>query len=266
MNSLLKFYGFAHHPFGRRTPKEAIYRHRGFDEALSRLQMSLELDTIPELVADPGCGKSLLLGELADQQQAAGWLVLYFSHTTIGPFGLVNVLARRLGLVPRRSRGEIVDQIVTAMKEGNRPHLVIVDEAHALPDETLQEVRLLTVADFDRKSPFLLMLAGQPTLHERLGEPIHHSLDQRITTVARLQPLSAEETRNYIQYRLKAAGMGNKPLFEDGALEAIFDVSGGVPRRINGVATGAMIMAAARKQRLVNAQDIHDSHVDRGRP
>lgn len=266
MSCLLKFYGFAYHPFGRRTPKEAIYRHRGFNEALSRLQMAVELDTIPELVADPGCGKSLLLGELADQQQAAGWLVLYFSHTTIGPFGFVNVLARRLGLVPRRSRGEIVDQIATSLKESNRPHLVIVDEAHALPDDSLQEVRLLTVADFDRKSPFLLMLAGQPTLHERLGEPTHHSLDQRITTVARLLPLSADETRNYIQHRIEAAGIGKKPLFEDGAVEALFDVSGGVPRKINGVATGAMIRAATRKQRVVSAQDVHDSHVDRGRP
>lgn len=267
MSQLLKFYGLAHHPFGRRTPKEAVYHHGGFDEALSRLRMSVDLESIPELVAQPGCGKSLLLGELADQQQAAGWIVHYFSHTTIGPFGLVNVLARRLGLVPRRSRGETADAIVTAMMEGGRSsHLVIVDEAHALPDATLQEVRLLTVVDFDRKSPFLLMLAGQPMLHERLGEPTHYSLDQRIATVARLQPLSADETRGYVQHRLKAAGLGNKPLFDDGALEAVFDVSGGVPRSINGIATGAMIVAAARKQRVVSAQDVHDSHVDRGRP
>lgn len=266
MNQLLKFFGLADHPFGRRTPKEAIYRHSGFDEALSRLVTTVDLESIAELIADAGCGKSLLLGELAAVQQSEGWTIHYFSHTTVGPFGLVNVLARRIGLVPRRSRGETADAIRAAMMENERAHLVIVDEAHALPDATLQEVRLLTVADFDRKSPFLLLLAGQPALHDRLGEPTHHSLDQRITTVARLQPLSADETRAYIHHRLAAAGMGNKPLFDDGALEAVFDRSGGVPRRINGLATGGMIVAAARKQRVVKAQDIHDSHVDRGRP
>lgn len=260
MIQLLKFYGLAPHPFGRRTSKEAVYRHSGFDEALSRLQMSVELETIPALVAEPGCGESLILGELVDQQQAAGWVVHCFSHTMIDPFGLVNILAQRLGFVPRRSHGETADAIVTSMMEGNRSHLVIGDEEHALPDATLQEVRLLTVVDFDRKSPFLLMLAGQPTFHEGLEEPTHYSLDQRITPVARLQPL------NHIQHRLKAAGIGSKPFIEDGALEAVFDVSGGVRRSINGVATGAMIVAAARKQRVVSAQDVHDSHVDRGRP
>lgn len=256
MNQLLKFCGFAPHPFGRRTPKEAVYRHSGFDEALSRLEMSVDPETIPELVARPGSGKSPLLGELADRQQAAEWIVHYIFHTTIGPFGLV----------PRRSRGETADAIVTAMMKGERSHLVIGNEVHALPDATLQEVRLLTVVDFDRKRPFLLMLAGHPTLHEGLGEPTHYSLDQRITTVARLQPLSADETRGYVQHRLKAAGIENTPLLDDGALEALFDVSGGVPRSINGVATGAMIVAAARKQRVVSAQNDHDSHVDRGRP
>jgi type II secretory pathway predicted ATPase ExeA len=266
MSLFLKFFGFTHHPFGRRTPKDAVFRHSGFDEALSRLEMTVELDSIAEFIADSGCGKSLVLGELAARQQSAGWMVHYFSHTTIGPFGLVNVLARRVGQVPRRSRGETADALTTALMEDGRSHLVIVDEAHELPDQTLQEVRLLTIADYDRKSPFLLLLAGQPLLHERLGEAIHHALDQRITTVARLQPLSADETRAYIQHRLAAAGSGKKPLFEDGAVDAVFDVSGGVPRRINSFATGAMIVAASRKQRVVTTQDVRDSHVDRGRP
>lgn len=266
MSLFLKFFGFTHHPFGRRTPKDAVFRHSGFDEALSRLEMTVELDSIAEFIADSGCGKSLVLGELAARQQSAGWMVHYFSHTTIGPFGLVNVLARRIGQVPRRSRGETADALTTALMEDGRSHLVIVDEAHELPDQTLQEVRLLTIADYDRKSPFLLLLAGQPLLHERLGEAIHHALDQRITTVARLQPLSADETRAYIQHRLAAAGGGKKPLFEDGAVDAVFDVSGGIPRRINSFATGAMIVAASRKQRMVTTQDVRDSHVDRGRP
>jgi type II secretory pathway predicted ATPase ExeA len=265
MSTFLKFYGLTHPPFGRRTPKEAVYRHAGFEEAFSRLEITVELDSIAEFIADSGTGKSILLGELASRLQSAGHVVHYLSHSTIGPFGLVNVIARRMGITPRRSRGETVDDLTSSLLESEKKHIVILDEAHALPDASLQEVKLMTIADYDRKSPFLLLLAGQPILHDRLGEPVHHALDQRIITVARLHPLSLDETRTYIEHRLAAAGHNKKPLFDDGAIDAIFEFSGGLPRRINSLATGSMIVAAARKQRIVSAQDVNDSKVDRGR-
>jgi len=265
MNPLLDHYGFARHPFGRHTPADALFRHRGFEEALRRLAFSVELDGIAELVAEAGCGKSLLLGELAQTLQAQGWAVHYFAHTTVGPFSLINVLARKTGLAPRRSRGETAMALADALLEDERNHLLVLDEAHAMPDTTLADVRLLTIADFDRQSPFLLLLAGHPALDERLAEPTHHALDQRIATFARLQPLGLEETRAYLLHRLTAVGAPTQPVFDDGAVEAIFDASGGVPRRINNVATGALIVAAARNRRLVCAQDVQDARLDRGR-
>jgi type II secretory pathway predicted ATPase ExeA len=265
MSTLLKFFGLTHAPFGRRTPKEAVYRHPGFEEAFSRLELTVELDSIAEFIADSGTGKSILLGELAGRLQSSGHVVHYFSHSTVGPFGLVNVLARRMGITPRRSRGETADNLTSSLLDSDKKHIVILDEAHALPDTSLQEIRLMTIGDYDRKSPFLLLLAGQPILHDRLGDPVHHALDQRIITVARLHPLSLDESRAYIEHRLQAAGYNKKPLFDDGAIEAIFDFSGGLPRRINNLATGAMVVAAARKHRMVSAQDVNDAKVDRGR-
>ena len=141
----------------------------------------------------------------------------------------------------------------------------LLDEVHDMPDATLADVRLLTVGDFDRKSPFLLLLAGQPALDQRLAEPTHHALDQRITTCARLQPLSLDETREYLNVRLAAAGTSKQPVFEDGATDQLFDASAGVPRRINNIATSALIVAASRKRRIVSAQDVQDARLDRGR-
>jgi len=265
MSQLLAHYGFSHHPFGRHTPAGALLRHRGFEEALGRLRFSVELDAIAILVADPGCGKSLLLGQLADERQRGGQVVHYFAHASTGPFGLINVLARKVGLAPRRSRAETAAVLLDALLADDRGHLLVLDEAHALPDATLEDIRLLTIADFDRKSPFLLLLAGQPALDERLAEPVHHALDQRVTTVARLLPLSADETRAYIDARLRAAGAAKQPVFDDAALDALFDASTGVPRRINSLATAALIVAAARKRRVVSAQDVADARLDRGR-
>jgi type II secretory pathway predicted ATPase ExeA len=265
MNQLLQHFGFSRHPFARATPKEALFRHRGFEEAGGRLRCSAELDSIALLVAESGCGKSLLLGDLNDQLRTLGWVVLYCAHATTGPFGLINVLARKVGLAPRRSRAETAQALSEALISSERKYLLILDEAHVMPDGTLQDLRLLTIADFDRKSPFLLLLCGQPPLEERLAEAPHRALDQRISTVARLAPLSLEETQQYIAVRLAAAGVKKSPLFEDGALEAIFDDSAGVPRRINNCATAALIGAATRGRRMVGAEDCHDARVDRGR-
>ncbi len=266
MSQLLRHFGLAHHPFARSTPKEALFRHRGFEESLSRLRFTVELDGIALLVAETGCGKSLLLGELGDELHAQGWTVYYFAHTTVSPFGLVNVLARKAGLTPRRSRAETAQALADTLVENERKHLLVLDEAHALPDSTLEDLRLLTILDFDRKSPFLLLLCGQPDVEDRLAEPTHRALDQRITTVARLAPISLDETRQYIALRLAAAGAKKNPVFDEGAIEAVFDTSVGVPRRINNAATSAMIVAAARGRRIVTAEDAHDARLDRGKP
>ena len=82
--------------------------------------------------------------------------------------------------------------------------------------------------------------------------------------MARLLPLSADETSRYLATRLKAAG-ADRPVFEDGAIEVLFDAAGGVPRRINNLATSTLIVAAARNRRLVSAQDVKDAQMDRGR-
>lgn len=189
----------------------------------------------------------------------------YFAHATFGPFGLLNVLARKIGLSPRRSRGETALAISEKLLADDRKHLLVLDEVHVMPDDTLEDVRLLTIADFDRKSPFGLILAGHPCLDDRLGEPTHHALDQRITTVARLAPLSLDETRDYVRLRLDASGARGQPTFEDDAVSALFDASTGVPRRLNRIASSAMIVAASRKKNIVAAQDVHDARVDRGR-
>ena len=265
MSALLKHFGFSDHPFARNPSKKALFHHAGFKEALKRLLFCVELDGFGELVAETGCGKSLLLGELASELQHRAMVVHYFAHSTIGPFSLVNVLARKVGIPPRRSKGETAQVIHEKLTGDDRKHLVVLDEAHDLPDSSLADVRLLTIGDYDRTSPFLILLAGSPELDDRLDDPTHHALEQRITSFARLQPLSAEETTKYINLRLSAVSTKAKPVFEDGAIEAIFDGSGGVPRRINNLATSALIVAAARGRKLVTTQDVQDALLDRGR-
>jgi len=106
-----------------------------------------------------------------------------------------------------------------------------------LPDEKLKDLRLLTISDFDRKCPFPRSLAVPTALDNLLAEPIHHDLDQRITTQARLSPLGLDENRDYLNSQLAAAGNKGKPIFEVGAVDEIINGTGGELRRINNMAT-----------------------------
>lgn len=266
MSQLLNHFGFTHHPFARHTPHDAVLRHRGFEEAFKRLLFTFEIEGLALLLSEPGCGKSLLLAELAEHLlKDTQWVVHYFAHTTTGPFGLLNVIAQKNGLKPKRSRSETALTIANKLLGDDRRHLLIVDEAHDLPDASLEDLRLLTIADFDRSSPFMLLLAGLPQLDDRLQESTHRALDQRVTTYARLLPLAGDESCLYLKTRLAAAG-ADRPVFDDAATQTLFETSDGVPRRLNNLATAALIVAASRNRRIVDAQDVHDAALDRGRP
>ena len=158
-DSLCRHYHLSENPFGRNAPTTALHQHAGFNEARQRLRFTIELEGLGALIGEPGCGKSLLLGAVSAEHQKHGGQVHYFAHATVGPFGFLNVLARKLGLAPRRSRAETAQYVSEVLLKDERKHLLILDEAHLVPDDTLEDVRLLTIADFDRKSPFVLLLA-----------------------------------------------------------------------------------------------------------
>jgi type II secretory pathway predicted ATPase ExeA len=128
MNPLLKHYGLGAVPFGRSMAKGALLRHPGFEEARRRLRYSAELDTIALLVSEPGCGKSLLLGEVADELRQEGYAVHYLAHSSVGPFGLLNVLARKVGVQPRRSLAETALGITEHLLADETKHLLVIDE------------------------------------------------------------------------------------------------------------------------------------------
>ena len=178
-DSLCRHYHLSENPFGRNAPTAALHQHAGFNEARQRLRFTIELEGLGALIGEPGCGKSLLLGAVSAEHQKHGGQVHYFAHATVGPFGFLSVLARKLGLAPRRSRAETAQYVSEVLLKDERKHLLILDEAHLVPDDTLEDVRLLTTADFDRKNPFVLRLAKHPHLGDRPAEPTHHALDQR---------------------------------------------------------------------------------------
>lgn len=129
--------------------------------------------------------------------------------------------------------------------------VLVVDEAHLLSPEQLEEIRLLTNQEMDSKSPFAGILVGQPTLSRQLRMGVFAALDQRIATRYEISPMDLGESSAYLRHHLNLVGRSD-PLFADNAVARLQRLSRGVPRALNNAAVAALIAAASEGKALVD--------------
>lgn len=254
-------FGLREEPFQKTVPEGGLFRSRAFEEGEKRLTHIAATDGIGLLIGETGSGKSTLLRHVCQSFDAGRTRVFYVSFTSLRSFGFLVHLGSLLGVASRRFKGEMAKAVLDALASGGRKTVLVVDEAHRLPDDTLEDLRLLTTGDFDSKSVFTLLLSGQPLLKDRLEEPNNQALLQRITLRHTVAPLSDSDTAAYLDLRLKATG-GDSRCFDRGAVEAIFTASRGIPRLINTLATHALLAAIARGKRAVSSDCVQDALVE----
>jgi type II secretory pathway predicted ATPase ExeA len=259
--TLEEHFGLNQAPFPKAATEASLLRHGALQEILGRLRFALSRDTIALLVAESGCGKSTALSLFARSLDAGNYHVLATSLTTVGPFGLISHLAALTGLRPARFKGNTAASFIAHLRGLPKRTVLLVDEAHLLPDDSLEDLRLLTASDFDRRSPFALVLVGQPLLRERLNEPQHYSLAQRIGVRLRLRPLSEAEMPLFLERHLKAAG-ARKPILEPDAVAALFQHTRGVPRLVQNLALAAMLLCMESTRKTVDAAAIQQAVAD----
>lgn len=259
--TLEEHFALARPPFPRVAPDPALLRHQGLEEVLARLRFALDRDTIALLVADSGCGKSTALSLFARSLDAASHQLVTLSLTTLGPFGLLASISVALGLRARRFKGETAAALLGHLRSIPKRTVLLIDEAHLLPDASLEDLRLLTADDFDRKSPFALVLAGQPLLRDRLAEPAHWALSQRIGVRIRLRPLAEAEVAAFLDRHLKAAG-AKKPIFDPAAVAAVFQHSRGIPRLVQNIAVASALAAMSAGTKTIDAATVQQAVVD----
>ena len=131
--------------------------------------------------------------------------------------------------------------------------VLVVDEAHLLGPPALEELRMLTSAEMDSCQALCLLLVGQPTLRRRVKQGAFAALDQRIALRYAMAPMSAEETASYIEHHLKLAGRSDR-LFSDDAVRLIHEVSRGLPRQVNNLATQALVATYAASKSIADEQ------------
>jgi type II secretory pathway predicted ATPase ExeA len=261
MTTLQQHFGFTTQPFPRVPSDEAILHHRGLEEVLARLHFALDRDTIALLVAESGCGKSTALSLFAKSLDASNYHLVVLSLTTLAPFSLLSGIATSIGLKPRRFKGETAAALLGHLRSLPRRTVLIIDEAHLLPDNSLEDLRLLTADDFDRRSPFAMILCGQPLLRDRLAEPRHWALTQRIGVRIRLRPLTEAEVGLFLALHLKAAGTA-KPTFDPQAVAAIFQHTRGIPRLVQNLALASALAALNSGTDTIDSLAVQQAVVD----
>jgi general secretion pathway protein A len=256
-----KFYGFRSKPFSLLPDPEFLYPSRKHRMALTLLEYGLmNQASFSVITGDIGTGKTTLIRQLLNQMERD--LVVGLITNTHPSFGdLLQWVLLAFNLeCPGKDKVDMYKTFTDFLIKkyaANRRTVLIVDEAQNLSSQALEELRMLSNINSEKDQVLQVILAGQPGLRENLRDPRLEQFAQRIAVDYNLEPLNAEEMREYIRHRVRIAG-GDDNLFDDDACEAVHRYSGGIPRLANLLCDTALVYGYAEQTRSINQQLIDD--------
>ena len=242
-------YGLKERPFRKTPDPRYLFLNEVYEEALEQLLYAVEEMDLALLTGEVGSGKTLLTRALADRL-GDKYEIAMILNPRLSPRQFLHTLAGELGVTsPRFHANDLLGQIhdrLLELDEAGRAALAIVDEAHLIPGKaTFEEIRLLTNFQLDDRNLIAVVLVGQPELRERLRHRAFRALTQRIGAEFHLTPLTAEDTIAYLRHRLSVAG-ASRFLFDEPAALLLHEVSRGLPRVLNQLATESLLEGMAR--------------------
>jgi putative secretion ATPase (PEP-CTERM system associated) len=257
-----QFYGLEAEPF-LLTPDQRFYFESNVHaQAMAHLTYGLSRgEGFIVITGEIGAGKTILvkrLGALIDRQRI---LSAHIVTTRLDGSDLLRIIASAFGLkdLPADKSSLLLRLqgfFEAALKHGFRA-LLIVDEAQNLPVSGLEELRMLSNIQIGNVAPFQSFLIGQPQFRTVLASPDLEQLRQRVIATYHLGPMNRQECGEYVLHRLKQVGWKSDPSFDSGAIDAIFQYSGGVPRRINTLCTRVLLFGLLDELHHFSADDVN---------
>lgn len=248
-------FGLRRRPFGKDLPADDLWLDEARTAAIERLLDAVTARQHALVKGEPGTGKNCVLRGLRERLPAAQFRLVYISNVTVGRRDFYRQVSRALGLQGRGTPAALFEAIqndIETLQAEHRVHpVLILDEAHLMPDSTLSHLHVLSNYDWDSKPLLSLILVGLPELHDRLRRGIYRSLLTRLSACVEVAPVTAEQTTTYVRKRLDDAG-AKAELFAPDALVLLHESTGGVLRSVDVLADAALRLAAQRELRLVD--------------
>lgn len=234
------------------TPNPSFFcQLKGHQEALNILEFCVKSgEGFIKITGEVGSGKTLLCRKLLENLDD-NFVTTYIPNPDLSPVEMRKAFARELGLDPTRWEDQhelltaIYQHLITLHASGKKV-ILLVDEAQALSDESLETIRLLTNLETESSKLLQVVLFGQPELDERLAKPHLRQLKQRITFSYNLPLMNRDDLDVYLYHRLAVAGCTQGNLFTKKARNILYRASRGIPRLVNILSHKAMLVAYGR--------------------
>lgn len=266
----LQHFGLRELPFSLTPNTQFFLNMASYRKAYNMLMVSLaNAEGYIKIVGEVGTGKTMLCRKVLNtlEEDKESYITAYIPNPVLSPKGLFLAFAEELNIAIDQDVGHhrllkaITERLVEFSAE-NKQVVLFIDEAHAMPEQTLEALRLLTNIETEQVKLFQVVLFAQPELDVSLAQPSLRQLRQRITFSFEIEALDRDGVERYVVHRLATAGYNGPFLFSKRALDYLYKSSNGIPRVINILCHKALMVAFGKGERSVQVDHIKSAAED----
>jgi general secretion pathway protein A len=258
-NMYTNYFGFREEPFSITPDPRFFYANPGHEEAYASIMYGVrQRKGYISLIGEAGTGKTTLLRRVVGDLEKTIRVAFYYYNTTLTFDEFLDFICTSFGLQTKEGRKlekiQALDKFLRERFAEGGTGVLIIDEAHHLADEVLENLRLLSNIELDNHKLLQIVLVGQPELEQKLDRPELRQLKQRIAISCRLGCLKPQAIEPFIHYRMQRAGCTRYDVFTPQAIQLIAARSDGIPRVINTICDNSLSVAYQASQLSVSEQ------------
>jgi general secretion pathway protein A len=257
------FYGLSGKPFQLNPDPSFYFASRQHRRAMAYLEYGLhQNEGFIVITGDIGAGKTTLVRDLFGKLNADEVVAANLVSTQLDADDILRMVAAAFGLTTKQTAKSdlllaLEALLVSTASKGKRC-LLVVDEAQNLTPRAVEELRMLSNFQLETHALLQSFLIGQPEFRRILQSPELQQLRQRVIASCHIGPMDANDTRGYIEHRLMHVGWKDNPQIQADAFQAIFEASGGVPRRINSICDRLLLAGFLAEKRVFDREDVEE--------